>query len=50
MLSSLEHSVVSDLLCVVIFQTSKSLKRPSLSLKMSVVQLQAEDSVQLTAV
>lgn len=49
-MSSLEHSLVSDLLSVVNFQTLESLRRPSLSLKMSVVQSQAEDSVQLTAV
>lgn len=48
-MSSLEHSVISDL-PVVNFQTLKRLKRPSLSLKTSVVQLQAEDSAQLTAV
>lgn len=43
-------SVVSNLLSVANFQTLKSLKRPSLFLKMSVVQLQAEDSVQLAVV
>lgn len=42
--------MVSNLLSVVNFQTLKSLKRPSLFLEMSVVQLQAEDSVQLTVV
>lgn len=49
-MSFIVYSVVSDLLSVVNFQTLKSLKRPLLSLKMSVVQLQAEDSVQFTAV